>query len=466
MARSSLSRLHAATAPVGLRGNILKKLISDGRAMRPLTASLASSTVLRAAGAFASFLLGIQLARYLQPEGFGLYGVAIAAAQILGVMAQAGVPTLALREISVGLQNRDWPLMSGILRWAPRVIVAASAIVSGIFLVGLWLYPAVTGDSLPPELWYVAALVPLFAITVLLNAELRALGRVVAGQSLEILVRPALVCVFVFLVYFTQKAFSPRQALLVQIAASIVTLALGLYWRRSEMPSEARETPPVHHGRSWTRAAIPLGVSDLLLQLTGTYGIFVVGLLSPPVEAGYLRVAWSTIVIIATPLSIFNVVLAPRLAQLNAAGNVRDLQRMLAYAAAAMSVVTCGVLLVLYAIGQPLLEILFGAVYAKSWAPLMLLTLGQTVIAFFGVGWVLLSVSGGERKLALSFAISTVAGIVVAVLLAPRYGAVGTAWATLFGNVIHSLLCWYFVRKHSGVDSSVFGLIAARSAAA
>ena len=430
--------------------------------MRPLAASLASSTILRAAGAFVSFLLGIQLARYLQPEGFGIYGIAIALAQIFGVMAQAGVPTLALREISVGQQSRDWPLMSGILRWAPRVILGASAVVACLYLAGLWLYPAITTDSLPAELWLVAILVPLFAITVLLNAELRALGRVVAGQSLEILVRPALVCLVVFLVYLTQRAFSPRDALIVQIVAAVLTVGVGLFWRRSEIPREAREAQPAYQGRAWTRAAIPLGVSDLLQQLTGTYGIFVVGLLSPPAEAGYLRVAWSTIVIIATPLSIFNVVLAPRLAQLNAARNMRELQRMLAYSAAAMSVVTCLVLLGLYAVGRPLLEILFGAAYAQSWAPLMLLTAGQTVIAFFGVGWVLLSVSGGEQKLAASLAISTFAGIVVAVLLTPRYGAVGAGWAVLFGNLVHSLLCWYFVRRHSGVDSSIFGLVAAR----
>jgi len=135
---------------------------------------------------------------------------------------------------------------------------------------------------------------------------------------------------------------------------------------------------------------------------------------------------------------------------------------MVAFAAGAMSLVTCCALLLLYLAGQPLLEFLFGEAYAQSWRPLMLLTAGQTVVAFFGVSWVVLSVAGGERKLALAYAVSTATGIVVAIILAPQYGAVGAAWAALVGNVLHSGLCWIFVKRDIGVDGSVFGLLATR----
>ena len=420
------------------------------------------SAVLRGAGSTASFLLGVQLARFLMPEGFGLYAIAIAFAQMLCVIAQAGLPTLAVREIAVGIQSRDWSLVREAVHWFPRVTLIASALVAVAFLAGLWIYNSVASSQAPTELIYAAVLTPLFAMTVLNSAELRGFGKVVAGQSLDILIRPALVCVMLFAVYLIHRGLTPSDALSVYVAASVLTLALGLLWRRSSVPAEARAAPLTPHRRHWTKAAVPLAASDIFQQLTTTYGLFIVGLLSPPAEAGYLRVAWGTIVVIATPLAIFNVVLAPRLAQLHAAGNIRDLQRMAAFAAAAMSLVTWCALLFLYLVGQPLLEFVFGEAYAQSWAPLILLTAGQSVVAFFGVGWVLLSVARGERKLAVAYGVSTVAGIIVAMILAPHYGAVGAGWAAFAGNVILSGMCWVFVRRDIGVDASILGLLRLR----
>ena len=73
------------------------------------------SAVLRGAGSAASFLLGVQLARFLMPEGFGLYAIVIAFAQMMCVVAQAGLPTLAVREIAIGIQSRDWSLIRGMV---------------------------------------------------------------------------------------------------------------------------------------------------------------------------------------------------------------------------------------------------------------------------------------------------------------------------------------------------------------
>lgn len=414
--------------------------------------------MLRGGGSIASFLLGVQLARFLMPEGFGLYAIAIAFAQMMCVVAQAGLPTLAVREIAVGIQARDWSLVREAVHWFPRVTSIASALVTAAFLAGVWLYNSVSTAPAPRELVYAAILTPLFAMTVLNSAELRGFGKVVAGQFLDILLRPALVCLLLFAVYLIEHGLTPSDALAVYVAASVLTLALGLLWRRHSIPAEVRVAPLTSHRRHWTKAAVPLAASDIFQQLTTTYGLFIVGLLSPPAEAGFLRVAWGTIVVIATPLAIFNVVLAPRLAQLHAAGNLRDLQRMVAFAAAAMSLVTWCALLFLYRVGQPLLELVFGEAYAQSWAPLLLLTAGQSIVAFFGVGWVLLSVAGGERKLALAYAVSTATGILVAIILAPHYGAVGAGWAALAGNVILSVMCWVFVRRDVGVDASILGL--------
>jgi O-antigen/teichoic acid export membrane protein len=72
-----------------------------------------------------------------------------------------------------------------------------------------------------------------------------------------------------------------------------------------------------------------------LKQLDVTYGMLLLGALSSETQAGYFRVALSTIIFVSTPLSIFNVVLAPALARLFAQGERDRLQRILTLSALA-----------------------------------------------------------------------------------------------------------------------------------
>jgi O-antigen/teichoic acid export membrane protein len=423
---------------------------------RALLSTGLSSMVVRLLGMAASFVMGVLLARWLSPAGFGTYGIIVALALVLSVLAQFGLPTVATRQVSVALAQKRWSALRGYV-WAFASIVAASSVALAILWAGITVSLPVLTGSVAANL-VGSFLVPLFALTVLVSAELRALDRVVLGQSLEVVLRPALMCALLLLISIIGTQLTAPIAVGLNVIASAVTLAAGLIWLRSSIPDPARHCvaePP----RDWFRPAAALAAVDVLKQLDVTYGMLLLGALSSETQAGYFRVALSTIIFVSTPLSIFNVVLAPALARLFAQGERDRLQRILTLSALAMFATTIAALMIIFFAGQPLIRLVFGASYEPAWLPLLLLTCAQAINGFFGVGWVLLSMSGGERRLTASFIVSVGVSVLAAIPLTALAGAAGAGAAAIIGALIQNLLAWRGVHRHSSLESSAGGFL-------
>lgn len=414
------------------------------------------SFIVRLAGMVASFIYGIILARNLNPAGFGTYGIVVAIAMVLSVVGQFGLQTVGTREISVAFAQKRWGELRGQVSSFFAVVVGLSLVLTALWMMVALLFPSLLGQRSANIVG--ALLVPVFALTVLASAELRAVDRIVTGQMLEILIRPVLMCALVLSVIVLGWKLSATFALGLLLIAGAIALAIGLIWLRSAIPPSARRAAKIIP-RGWVPAAAALAAVDLLKQLDATYGILLLGALSSEAEAGFFRVALSTVIFVATPLSIFNVVLAPSLARLHCDGERHRMQWILSVSAVAMFAVTIIALVLIAIVGRPLITIIFGAAYESSWMPLLLLTCAQAINGFFGVGWVLLSMSGGERKLTASYLVSVCVSIVLAVPLTIIAGARGAAATAVVGALIQNLLVWRGVRLHSSLESSAAGFL-------
>jgi O-antigen/teichoic acid export membrane protein len=420
-----------------------------------LLSATIGSLVLRILGMLASLALGVQLARGLSPEGLGEYGVAVALALMLSVLGQFGLPTVATREISVAFAQRRWGAVGALVLLFTRIVAANS-----VLLAFLWIFASVAVPKLagPTTMTFGAALlVPFFAVTVLVSAYLRAMDRLIVGQSLEILVRPVLMCVLLALVAYLGAQLTSPIAIWLNVATSAATLLAAAILLRRLLPRSSGERSTIP-SQPWFGAAAALAGFDALKQLDATYGILLLGALSSHSEAGYFRVALSIVVIVATPLSIFNVVLAPTLARLFSKDDRHRLQQVMATSAVLMTAITFILLAAIVVAGRPLISLIFGRDFEPAWLPLVLLTCAQLVNALFGVGWVLLSMSGGERRLTLSYSTSVAVSVAAAVPLISVAGARGAAAAALIGALIQNLFAWHGVRARTGLESSVVAI--------
>lgn len=416
------------------------------------------SLIFRVAGIAATFVAGVVLARYLGPEALGLYGITVAIALVLSVVAQAGLPTLATREIAVAISREDWSGVRGAVQGFGGFVLGAS-LALGIALAAISkACPQVFGPQAESYTWG-AILVPLFALTVLVGAELRALGSLVVGQSLDTLIRPLALIALCLVAHTFLGSLTSSAAIILSAAAALVGVTFGCVWLGVRLPHQIRAVSPRYNRRDWQRSAAPLALVDWLRQIDATYGILLVGIFCSDLDAGYFRLAFSVLVCVAAPLSIFHQVLGPTIARLIAGEEMASLQRLLRQAALLMTGIMLLEFVIIALAARPIISIIFGARYSDAAVPLLFLTGAQVVNALFGASWMMLAMGSGEKPLTASFLASVLTSIVAAVALGATWGMTGIAAASIVGALVQSVVSWRYAKRIYDVDGSIFSII-------
>lgn len=430
--------------------------------MRHMLKIGASSLVLRIVGLLASFLIGIVLARALGPADYGVYGLVttlVALAMTAGVL---GTPQLAVRNLSVFAAARDrGAIQSSVRQFGRATSLASITIACAIMLVG-W---ALTRDEprLSALILPAALLVPLTGWTALIAAELRGLGFLLKGQWMDVFARPALAFVLTAAWVMTGTGLRTSDALWIQVFVAGLAALVSWIWIRGAVRADASPSREKTEQRPWLSAALFLMAVDLLRNLGGTYGIVMMGWLDNDVALGLFRVAFACNIVVALPVTILHVIFAPKVAQLYKESRIEELQRLLSLTSAAMVVMVLPIVIAAYLLGRPAIELVFGPEYVPSWLPLFHLCLAQLAFGAFGMGPILLSMCGRERKLLGIYAIATVAGIVAAYPLIVGYSAAGAAMAMIVSNGLIGLLSWHVGRTDLGVDSTFASLFRRRA---
>ena len=414
--------------------------------LRAMIASGLWSLVLRIAGLFSGFALGVLLARTLGPKEFGIYGLVTTAAAVGMTIAQLGTPQLAVRELSVRSAGGDWSSVKAIIRQFAIAVATAGVAVGLVALAG----GALAGASVLDLTLIVqgSLLALLTALTALLGAELRGLGALLKGQAMDIAARPAVTFLIVAALLLAGSRMSASIALVISNLVTLAAVAVSALWLWRAVPRGVATGAPV----PWLRAALPLGAVDVLRQFDGSYGVVLVGWLASGIELGVFRVALASAVLAAMPVTIVHVLLAPTLSRLHAAGDTREMQRVLSWAATGLTAIMLPIALAAWFIGKPLIILVFGAAYADAWLPLFLLTLAQTIYALFGMGPVLLAMCDGERDLIRIYAIAVGSAVLAAIPLTMAWGGAGAACAPLISASLIGLMARGYARRALGLE--------------
>lgn len=419
----------------------------------PALASLA----LRLTGLASSFALGVLLARRLGPAEFGAYGLVISVSAMLFTIGLLGTPQLAVRQMAARTAAGDG---AGARRMAGSflLVTTIAALAAGIVALPAML----TLFAGRADAWVLALLAigmgVALTVTVLVAAMLRGLGALFRGQVMDIAGRPIAALVVLAALVTLGWPIAAKDAVIVQVAVALVAAVVSLAWIRGAVG-------PLRLGeRGWLGAALPLGLVDLLRQLDGTYGLFLLGYVASDEALGIYRVALSTAALVAMPVTILHVTLAPQVARLHHLEARAELQALLKRASAMMVAALVPMLLGLLLFGRWLVTLVFGPVYADAWLPLALLCAGQVAFALFGMGPILLAMTGGERELTRIYLIAVGSGVLAALVLVPRWGAAGAGAAQLLSSAMIAAASGRHARRVLGLETTFLSRAAPHSA--
>ncbi len=419
-----------------------------------LTRTLAGSAGIRIIGMVFGFLVGVQLARGLGAEGYGIYGLAMSMISLAMVPAEFGLPQLLTREVAAAQVKKDWGRLRGITHWATRANFLISLVIA--LTVSVWLIVNSTINStLGLTLLTGLLMVPLVGQTNIRGAVLRGLQHVVKGQLPGVLIQPALHSILLFIAPHLIAPLNPYLSMVLGSLSALASLFVATLILKKVMPASVGRATRIINNRQWISSALPMALSQGMHVFQGNASLLLLGFLSTVSVVGNFRVATSLVLLIGFPISLINMISGSIISRIYIQRKMEALQYLMTCLTLAMTIGTAIVTLPLLAYGPFLLNLVFGKDFLASNPPLQVLCFGMLLCSTLGANVVLLNMCGYERRVTRAFFIALIFLIVVGVPLIYFYGSVGAAIANATSMFLWNIILYRDARKLINIDTSI-----------
>jgi O-antigen/teichoic acid export membrane protein len=302
-------------------------------------------------------------------------------------------------------------------------------------------------------------MLPLLTLNSLRQAALRGLNRVVIGQLPEMLIQPMVFISLIGAAYlFLDKSLSTPQAVGMGVFAAGVAFIVGTRFLHKTLPRAVKKTSPAYKTRMWARSALPLLFIAIMQVINNRIDTIMLGAIKGAEPVGIYAVANRGAELIAFILLSVNNALAPTVASLYAARDMRQLQSVTTKSARMILLISLPFGLGLIVFGHWFL-LLFGQDFMKGETALTILSIGQIINVATGSVGLLLVMTGHERDVAISVGISALLNIIMNAFLIPKWGIEGAAIATTTSMVVWNILLAILVYKRLGIHSTALGRI-------
>jgi len=437
--------LTAARFDRGLKGQLLRGGIGS------ISVKLASTAI--------TLGLAIVLTRALGVEQYGVYSFALAAVTVLAIPAQMGLPNLVVRETAKAQVREHWSLLRGLWNWASTMAVLLSfGLMAAAAAVAWLLADRFSEDQLATFYWSLA-LIPLVALGNLRGAALRGLRHVVQGQLPEFILRPAFLLAFVLIAHawLRRSTITASDAMLLHVLSSLLAFMIGaaLLWR--VRPAALREKPASEkHPRLWLASALPLGMVEGMQLINQNVGIIGLGILGTSADVGIFRVALQGGMLVSFGLAAINLVVGPYISRMFEQGDMALLQKLVTSVTRLAFLLSLAIAIFFVLAGPAFLELLFGDQFARSYVPLVIIGLGQTINAFTGCVGQILYMTKHESDVAKAVAVGAFCNVALVAVLGSIWSVTGVAVAQATSVLTWNAILAFRVWQRTGITAAAF----------
>lgn len=389
----------------------------------------------------ASLVIAALLTRLLGLDAVGGYFLALSLVGALGLLAQAGVRVVVVRELSQALARGTPAWAGGVLRAALAIgavgagaiaVLAASPAGEGLLA---WGFP---NAGLAPWAWLLGLWVLAYVLRDIAAEACRGLHDIAwATLGQRVLVNLMIVAVLLGW-WFTNRPVGLFDVLAVSALSAWLTAML--LWPRLHATWRAGRTGD---GPAWgqlLRRSAPLGASQLLVLLVSQGPLWLLGALSVAAELAQFGVAARLSVLAGMALQIVNRAIMAAVAERYQHGDQMLTQRLLDRATSLAFLPSLLVAALLWLSADWLLPRFFGPEYVAAAGVLKVLLLSVLINVWAGSAAVFLSMSGHEGAVLRATLVSALVALSIAAWLVPHAGAPGAAWGVAMGMAVQNLL--------------------------
>jgi O-antigen/teichoic acid export membrane protein len=407
--------------------------------VRSLGQRVAANTTYQLAGKAAVLSIAavsiVVLTRYLGPADYGRYALALSFMQLFGVLADAGLTTIVVREVSRDRTRAD-ELMANALTL--RLLLALATIaVAGLVSLLLPYEPDVRTAIL-------LAGVPLLlgslnsAITALLQADLR-MGRAAVADVVGRLAAFGAVLVVVGL------GLGFHAAVAAAGVGAAVTLVVTFALVKPMVRVGMSATPEVW--RPLLRASLPVGLALALNEAYVRADAVIISVYRDFDEVGLYSLAYRVLELSTVLGAVFLTSMFPVMSRHARDGRLRETVQVAwdVFVIAGAALAACGAVM-----APEIVRVAGGEDFADAADPLSVL-LAAGAIAFVNgvIGYALIAVDRQRKALWLNGA-GLAVNVALNLVLVPPYGIVAAAVVTLFSELLVLAGGLWLAHRHLG----------------
>lgn len=404
-----------------------------------------------------NLLASVVLARALGPSGYGEYVFVLSVVTMVALPVSGAGAQLITREVAVYHQGNEWALMRGMLRRAYQWVIYGSLILVAITLAIAVMKAQWRLDDRWTLVIPAVLLIPFLGLVAIKSNALRGLRYTTLAQIPDLLIKPGahLVIIGGLLILGVLNTVS---VILSQGAAVFMAFMVAAIFLSKRLPEKVSGVKPDYRDKQWGGAMFPFTLLAAVSMLNGQIGVLVLGWLGNASDVAAMRVAMSGASYVSLSLVLVNMVLGPHIINAQKTGGRERLQTLSRQSARAGLIMALPIALPLILWGEPIVDFVYGAEYADSVVmPLAILAVGQLVNVAFGSVGLFLAMTGYEKDTLLGQVVAVAFSVLLAVVLAPGFGAVGAASAVSVGLVVWNLVLAIRLKKRLGIVPTAMG---------
>lgn len=407
---------------------------------KQLFQDILNTGLLKIIGISSSFLLSAVLARNLDPKGFGNYSYLISVLLVIMVPIQFGLPKYVMRVVSETKQK-------GCLNQINKLISTSHIIITmtfGLLCLLSLLLPSLLGQNTEIKL-YSAVIVLGSSFNAIYSAILRGLGHSFWGNFDAIVIRPALLLVMVLVVGLITKV-----SMIVVLRLYAVNVVVGYIFNVFILYNNKIKVFGIWSIKILNRvflkellpSTLPLLLVGVVDILSRNLDVLLLGNFVSPEELGVYKVAISFAWLLSLPRSIFSLAWSPHISasKIESQESFRLITNKLSNRVFSTSILVITLVVIF---GENLIVHLYGTSYDGAYDLVLILAVGHFFNISLGLGDVVLTMIGKEKRVAIVSAFAVIINAFVAFNLIPIWGIYGAAVGTSIAMILMNVLLFY-----------------------
>lgn len=397
----------------------------------------------------------ILIARNFSQSEYGIYSIGFVIINIFILLSTMGLKSGAARSIAFYRGKRDLSKVRGVIHSSIRITILTSV----FFTLLLFIMAETISErifqmndlSLPLKIF--ALSIPFVVLINILVSIYRGFDRVnVRVYFQDIMLNIFFTSILIVIVALSMSFITIIWAYIISSALTLIFFYFFFINERSSIINMKKEKKVYPMGKELLMFSLPLlvfGALNMIWQWTDT---LMLGYYKSPDVVGLYNAALPTSRFLSIVLTAVAFIYLPMASYLFSRNQINELKRTYAILTKWIFVAVFPIFLIIFLFPHVVLNILFGSSYTRAADALRILVAGIFIGNFFGPNGATLVALGKVKLVSLNSAIAAIANILLNIILIPRYGIVGAAYASAVSVIIirsmQSIQIYRFYKIH------------------